>query len=142
MSRLRDRIDAELENIESSLVLLPTAEQLPYLSPLEQAGVAGLLHSFYNGVENILKQIVLDRGLCLPDGPSWHRDLLLLSADKRYCLQMWLRSLKCIWRLGILFHMRMFWILILLGWNPLLQIYTMCLICFGHPYKNLCNRAT
>jgi len=82
MSRLRDRIDAELENIESSLVLLPTAEQLPYLSPLEQAGVAGLLHSFYNGVENILKQIVLDRGLCLPDGPSWHRDLLLLSAEQ------------------------------------------------------------
>ncbi len=82
MSRLRDCIDAELENMESSLVLLPPVDQLPYLNALEQAGIAGLLHSFYNGVENILKQIVRDRGLLLPVGPSWHRDLLLLVAEQ------------------------------------------------------------
>jgi len=63
MSTLRERIDAELENLETSILLLPPASELPYKSVLEQAGVAGLLHSFYNGIENILKQIMVDRGV-------------------------------------------------------------------------------
>lgn len=83
MSTLRERIDAELENLESSISLLPSVSDLPYKSVLEQAGVAGVLHSFYNGIENILKQIVTDRGLVLPNGPAWHRDLLALAAEQK-----------------------------------------------------------
>src|SRR5881394_2614772 len=39
-------------------------------------GVAGVLQSFYNGVENILKRIakVVDGGV--PRSAEWHRDLL------------------------------------------------------------------
>lgn len=57
MTKLRDRIDAEFENIDASLQHLPDAGRLPLLSDLELAGVAALLNSSYNGVENILKQI-------------------------------------------------------------------------------------
>ena len=46
------------------------------LSSLELAGVGALLQSFYNGIENILKQLAHWRGRDLPEGPSWHRDLL------------------------------------------------------------------
>lgn len=83
MSTLRDRIDAELENLESSILLLPPVAELPYKSVLEQAGVSGVLHSFYNGIENILKQIIADRGLPLPNGPAWHRDLLVLAGEQK-----------------------------------------------------------
>ncbi len=39
-----------------------------------------MLHSFYNGVEKILKQAVRFRGFDSPDGGSWHRDLIDLAA--------------------------------------------------------------
>lgn len=83
MSTLRERIDAELENLETSILLLPPASDLSQTSVLEQAGVAGILHSFYNGIENILKQIVVGRGLVLPKGPAWHRDLLVLASEQQ-----------------------------------------------------------
>ncbi len=43
---------------------------------IEIAALAGLLHSFYNGVENILKRIVVHSGESLPSGISWHSELL------------------------------------------------------------------
>jgi uncharacterized protein YutE (UPF0331/DUF86 family) len=76
MNDLRDRIDAELENIQRSINMLPTSDQLSVINTLELAGVAGILHSFYNGVENILKQIFKANDWPLPMGASWHRDLL------------------------------------------------------------------
>ncbi len=84
MSTLRERIDAELENLESSILLLPPVAELPYLSVLEQAGISGVLHSFYNGIENIVKQIITDRGIPLPNGPSWHRDVLALAGEQQF----------------------------------------------------------
>lgn len=81
MAEIRLRILAEMENLESVLGLLPDEESLPRLSDLELAGVAALLHSFYNGVENILKQACTERGVKLPEGATWHRDLLNASVE-------------------------------------------------------------
>jgi hypothetical protein len=69
-------VEAELENVRAVLNELPESGRLPGLSTLELAGVAALLSSFYNGIEHVMKQVLVARGQPLPDGASWHRDLL------------------------------------------------------------------
>jgi len=55
---------------------IPYYKKLSSLSTLELAGVAALLHSFYNGIENILKQILLSGKNKIFEGKSWHKELL------------------------------------------------------------------
>lgn len=76
MASLSEKVEAELEQVEQALRELPTARQLGKLTVLELAGTASLLSSFYHGVENILKQALLESGAVLPTGAAWHRDLL------------------------------------------------------------------
>ena len=56
--RLSKKINAELENIDEVFKEIPSHEKLPYLSTLELAGAAALLHNFYNGIENILRALL------------------------------------------------------------------------------------
>jgi hypothetical protein len=83
-----------MENIERTLDEIPEAARCPSLSTLELAGVAALLHNLYNGVENVLKQIVQAQGTPMPTGDSWHRDLLSLAADRHVISRETLDALK------------------------------------------------
>jgi hypothetical protein len=81
MAKFAEKIEIEYEQNEDLLGEIPDKDKLPYLSFLELAGVATLLHNFYHGVENILKQCLLAQNTPIPDGASWHRDLLKKSAE-------------------------------------------------------------
>jgi len=77
--RLRVEITFECEQIEE--LLRKYSRLLGRLSgaapdEVEIAAVGALLHSFYNGVENLFKRIVIAEEGQLPRGDFWHRDLL------------------------------------------------------------------
>jgi uncharacterized protein YutE (UPF0331/DUF86 family) len=80
MAEMREKIEAELENIERALGELPSTTE--GLSTLELAGVGALLHSFYNGIENVLVQLLRGRNIEPPHGPSWHRDLVDMTVSQ------------------------------------------------------------
>ena len=81
MADLHERILAELENIGRIVDELKRCGSLSALSALELAGTGALLHNFYNGIENILKQVLLHEGIPLPSGTYWHKDLLEASVN-------------------------------------------------------------
>ena len=70
------KIEAELEQIAECISRLPTCP-LSELNELELSGVGGILQSFYNGIENVLKQIFLAHDEAVPEGLRWHRELIL-----------------------------------------------------------------
>lgn len=81
MASLREKVEAELEQMDRALRELPGGRRVKKLSALELAGTASLLSSLYHGVENILKQSLLAIGVALPSGAAWHRDLLQSACE-------------------------------------------------------------
>jgi uncharacterized protein YutE (UPF0331/DUF86 family) len=76
MAELHERVTAELENIDT---VVTEIEELIADERTDKYAVnsfALYLHNFYNGVENILKQLIRSRDLMLPSGDTWHKDLL------------------------------------------------------------------
>ena len=75
MVNYKERVEAEYEAIEKTLTALPK-RPLSQLSELEMAGIATLLNNFYNGIENILKQVFRKQSITVSESPSWHQNLL------------------------------------------------------------------
>jgi len=48
---------------------------------IELSALAAMLHSFYNGIENIFKRIAEELDGQLPRGQAWHRELLDLMGE-------------------------------------------------------------
>jgi len=49
---------------------------------VEATAIASVLHSFYNGLENIFLSIVKGLDQKVPHGPQWHRDLLVQMSQR------------------------------------------------------------
>lgn len=80
MADCKTKVNAELEAIKNTISELPNPP-FTSLSTLELAGVAALMHNFYNGVENILKQPFSNGDYAIPTRSAWHRELLSKSVE-------------------------------------------------------------
>ena len=77
--KLTKQIDVELEELHQLLAthrpLLERCRSVPP-SAIETSALAALLHSFYNGLENMFKRVAVEVDADPPLGDNWHRKLL------------------------------------------------------------------
>lgn len=83
--QLNEYCSAEFENIDSvlselALVIKPKKQKY---SVAELAAAATFIHNFYNGIENILKRVLVYLNVDTKETPTWHKDLLKTSLDKK-----------------------------------------------------------
>jgi len=73
---------AQIDNLfkETSPLLKLSHNKTPDM--VETAALGLFLHSFYNGIENIIKCIIREKYGKLPSGNKWHKELLDLSFIK------------------------------------------------------------
>jgi uncharacterized protein YutE (UPF0331/DUF86 family) len=83
MSQLRERILAEEENVELALANLGRAMARTDRTVVELTAAASFVSSAYNGIENILKQILADRSIDIPKSGAWHQELLKRSVAEK-----------------------------------------------------------
>jgi predicted nucleotidyltransferase len=69
------RVAQEMEDLLAGCLQPPTRTEL--------RAMASMLHEFYNGVERILERIAVGLGEGIPQGSSWHVDLLAQMAAAR-----------------------------------------------------------
>lgn len=81
MDSLSKQIIAERENVEIALSNLKEAIARKEKSVIELAAIGTFLHNIYNGIENILKQILKAKNVKIPKSDIWHKDLLNLSVS-------------------------------------------------------------
>lgn len=75
------QVAAEKENVEKALGNLRDAMGRREKSVVELAAIATFIHNIYNGIENILKQVLKTKGTEIPKSDTWHKDLLNLSVS-------------------------------------------------------------
>jgi uncharacterized protein YutE (UPF0331/DUF86 family) len=76
----REKIRAEIQNVETALKNLKEAEERQEQSVIELAATATFIHNIYNGIENILIQIFKSQDIKIPITSTWHKDLLDTAA--------------------------------------------------------------
>jgi hypothetical protein len=83
--KTRLKILFEIQQIDKLIVtyseLLEKCEQNEP-DKVEIAALGSVLHSFYNGLENIFSVIAKEVDASLPQGFSWHKDLLIQISNK------------------------------------------------------------
>lgn len=82
MGKIPKQILAEKQNVEVALNNPKRAMARKNRSTIELAAIGTFLHNIYNGIENILKQVVRLKNVEMPKSDSWHQDLLSLSVSK------------------------------------------------------------
>lgn len=79
MANVNEKVRTEMENISAVLEELRQVKDRPDKECVVLVGMGGFLQSIYTGMENILKQVLLAKGIRLPTTSTWHKDLLSLA---------------------------------------------------------------
>lgn len=85
LEKLQSEIEHEIALIEQNFgayseLLTQSYESKPDL--VDMTAIAAVLHSFYNGVENIFLRVARRIDCSVPTGEQWHRELLAQMATK------------------------------------------------------------
>ncbi|MCK4296987.1 MAG: DUF86 domain-containing protein [Candidatus Marinimicrobia bacterium] len=81
MGDLSVKISAEKENVEKALDNLNSAAREKEKTVIELAAIATFLHNIYNGIENILKQVLKAKHVENTKSEAWHKNLLEFSVN-------------------------------------------------------------
>jgi len=81
MASVKDKILAEIENIEKILIELKKVKNKRTKELVVLVGIGAFLQNIYTCMENILKQMLLHLNISIPESPTWHKDLLNLAFD-------------------------------------------------------------
>jgi len=81
MDNFPEKIEAEKQNVEKALADLLMVCSRKERDIVALAAMATFLHNIYNGIENILKQLLKSKGFKVPKTDTWHKDLLELSVS-------------------------------------------------------------
>ena len=84
MVSIKDKIDAELENITLVLKEIEKVKDRTYKELVVIVGMGAFLQDIYLGMENILKQLLKKINIQIPNTPTWHKDLLNLSIENEF----------------------------------------------------------
>jgi uncharacterized protein YutE (UPF0331/DUF86 family) len=82
MDKFPEKIEAEKQNVEKALSDLMMVCSRENKDIVDLAAMAAFLHNIYNGIENILKQLLKSKGFKVPKTDTWHKDLLELSVSE------------------------------------------------------------
>lgn len=72
----------QIDQLLDSYTDLLTRSQKSTPNLVEITAIASVLHSFYNGIENIFLSIAKRLDEYVPNGFQWHRDLLIQMTQK------------------------------------------------------------
>jgi len=67
---------AQIEQLLAAYADLLEAVQTQTPDIVQTTAVASLLHSFYNGIENVFKVIASEIDHLMPEGHAWHQQLI------------------------------------------------------------------
>jgi len=82
MADLTRKVQAEKEYITVALSNLKDVMAQKDKTIVELAAAATFLHNIYNGIENILKQILNAKKVEIPRSRTWHKELLDISVSE------------------------------------------------------------
>ncbi|MEW6102367.1 MAG: hypothetical protein AB1630_00885 [bacterium] len=82
MDNISKRILAEKENVEIALGNLSDTMARKEKLVIELSAIATFLHNIYNGIENILKQILQEKNIKIHKSDAWHKDILNTPVSK------------------------------------------------------------
>lgn len=94
MANINEKINAEFENIETVLYEIAIISKKTDLSMYEINSLALYLNNFYNGIENILKQLLKNYNIPLPKSENWHKDLLQIAENEKFISAKTRKSLR------------------------------------------------